>query len=78
VIPGLTLRAEIVMIGCLVVFALVTAWFVTYQVTQSQHLWCQLLHTLTLPQPKGSPPLTKRGAEVVRDLNNLREGLGCS
>jgi len=62
---------------CFVAFAGLTVGMVTYEVSSSQHAWCQLLHTLTLPAPKDSPPLTKRGLEVVRELHDIQRNLGC-
>ena len=62
---------------CFALFAGLTVGVVAYQITSSQHSWCQLLGTLTLPQPPHSPPLTKRGQEVVQELHDLQRGLGC-
>lgn len=76
-IPGLTLRAEIALISILVALLLLNTGFAILYVHQSQRQWCELLHTLTLPPEKGSPPLTPRGRQVVGELKGLERGLGC-
>jgi hypothetical protein len=69
----------LIIIGlCFLVFSGLTAWFVLYNVAQSQHLWCHVLVTLNNP-PAGAaaPKAGSYGAKLVQDFIMLQRGLGC-
>lgn len=70
-------RAFVIVAVLFVALNGMTVATVAYQISESQHEWCQLLGTLTLPAPKGSPPLNSRSQEVLNELHDLQRSLGC-
>ena len=67
---------------CFVAFAGLTVGMVTYQVSASQHVFCQLMDTLTSVKPPaagkpGANPSRAYAAKVAADLVNLKRNLGC-
>jgi hypothetical protein len=73
----MTLRAEITAVLCLVTWTALTGGYVSWQISQSQHHFCSLLRTLTLPPPPGSPPQIPRGRLIAQNLADLKASLGC-
>lgn len=71
------------MITCFVLFAGVTVWFITFEVNHAQHVFCQLMTTLSnAPAPKGDVTSTSNPAraydiKIASDIVALKRNLGC-
>jgi hypothetical protein len=80
--PTGALRATPAIIIVFISFTLALGMTITY-VAKARHeddrRWCELLTTLSQPQPT-TPPLTPqevRGRRVAEEINQLRRSFGC-
>jgi hypothetical protein len=70
---------------CLVLFVVATFVFILFltrwDITSSQHVWCQVIDTLNkAPAPKGNPaqnPARGYDQQLVAEFKQLKESLGC-
>jgi hypothetical protein len=83
--PKLGILWEIlVILLCFVAFSGLTTWFVAYQVSQSQHKFCELIVTLSNAP---APPQAASGSQanpgrafdekIAQDILDLKRSLGC-
>lgn len=58
-----------------IVVALGSVAYTGHTQEQADRRWCELLETLD--NPTAPPPETPRGAEIQREVRQLRSDLGC-
>jgi hypothetical protein len=70
---------------CLILFIIATFVFIIFltrwDVSSSQHVWCQVLNTISkAPPPKGNPatnPARGYDQTLAKEFMDLRENFGC-
>lgn len=70
---------------CLILFVIATFLFILFltrwDITSSQHVWCQVINTLNhAPAPKGNPvtnPSRAYDQRLAREFLALKGSLGC-